>query len=129
MYVISLLGAFVFLGGWEWPFGTDWGWGWQLALTVVKMSLFIVFFLWVRASFPRMRVDQLMQYAWKVLIPFALVQIFLNGLVLVYDLPDVLLLVTSGAGAVALVALAYYTVRAEPREPLTMVPVTAKGVA
>jgi NADH-quinone oxidoreductase subunit H len=129
MYGYSLLGAFVFLGGWEWPFGTDWGWGWQLFLTVAKMSLFIIFFLWVRASFPRMRVDQLMQYAWKVLIPFALLQIFLNGLVLVYDLPDALLLVTSGAAAAALVALAYYTVRTEPRKPLTMVPVTAKGVA
>jgi hypothetical protein len=70
-----------------------------------------------------------MQYAWKVLIPFALAQIFLNGLVLVYDLPDVLLLVTSGAGAAALVALGYYTVRTEPREPLRMVPVTAKGMA
>ena len=76
-----------------------------------------------------MRVDQLMQYAWKVLIPFALLQIFLNGLILVYDLPDAALLVTSLGGAAAFVALAYYTVRAKPREPLTMVPVTAKGVA
>ena len=129
MYAFSLLGAFVFLGGWEWPFGSDWGWGWQLFLTVAKMSLFIVFFLWVRASFPRMRVDQLMQYAWKVLIPFALLQIFLNGLILVYDLPDVALLVSSAAGLVAFMALAYYSVRTKPRLPLTMVPVTAKGVA
>ena len=87
MYVFALLGAFVFLGGWEWPFGRDVGWGYQLLLTLVKMSMFIVFYLWVRASFPRMRVDQLMAYAWKVLIPFALLQIFLNGLIIVYDLP------------------------------------------
>jgi NADH-quinone oxidoreductase subunit H len=128
MYTISLLGAFVFLGGWEWPFGTDIGWGYQLLLTMVKMSVFIVFFLWVRASFPRMRPDQLMSYAWKVLIPFALLQIFLNGLVLVYDLPDIALLVTSGAGAVALGWLAYQTVRAKPREPLRMVNVQARSV-
>ena len=127
MYAYSLLGAFVFLGGWEWPFGTDIGWGYQLLLTMVKMGAFIVFFLWVRATFPRLRVDQLMSYAWKVLIPFALVQIFLNGLVLVYDLPDVLLLVTSGAGAVALVALVYQVVRIEPRRPLQMVPVQAQA--
>lgn len=130
MYAWSLVGAFVFLGGWEWPFGTDIGWGYQLMLTLVKMTLFIVFFLWVRASFPRLRVDQLMSYAWKVLIPFALVQIFLNGLVLVYDLPDVVLLITSGAGALALGWLVYSVVRVNPREPLRMVsnvPATAPG--
>lgn len=129
MYVFSLLGAFVFLGGWEWPFGRDIGWGYQLLLTVVKMSLFIFFFLWIRASFPRMRIDQLMSYAWKVLIPFALLQIFLNGLVIVYDLPDVALLVTSGAGAAALMYLAFRVVRrGEPRLPLQMVPARATAV-
>jgi NADH-quinone oxidoreductase subunit H len=121
MYVFSLLGAFVFLGGWEWPWGRDVGWGYQLFLTLFKMSVFIVFYLWVRATLPRMRVDQLMSYAWKVLIPFALVQIFLNGLVLVYDLPDVALLITSGAGAAALVVVVYQTVRVRPRQPLEMI--------
>ncbi len=129
MYVFSLLGAFVFLGGWEWPFGRDVGWGWQLLLTTSKMALFIAFYLWVRASFPRMRVDQLMSYAWKVLIPFALVQIFLNGLVLVYDLPDVALLITSGLGAAALIVLAYETVRVKPRRPLDLVAAGARSVA
>jgi NADH-quinone oxidoreductase subunit H len=128
MYAFSLLGAFVFLGGWEWPFGRDVGWGYQLLLTMAKMSLFIAFFLWVRASFPRLRVDQLMSYAWKVLIPFALVQIFLNGLVLVYDLPDVTLLITSGAGAAALVFVVYQAVRVRPREPLRMINVPARSV-
>jgi NADH-quinone oxidoreductase subunit H len=132
MYVFSLLGAFVFLGGWEWPFGRDIGWGYQLLLTVVKMSIFIFFFLWVRTSFPRMRVDQLMSYSYKVLIPFALLQIFLNGLVIVYDLParNVFLGATSGAAALALVYLAYATVRrGEPRKPLRMVPNTVRSVA
>jgi hypothetical protein len=127
MYAFALLGAFVFLGGWEWPFGTDVGWGLQLLLTVVKMSLFIVFYLWVRASFPRMRPDQLMSYAWKVLIPFALYQIFVNGLVIVYDMPDIFFLVFSGAGAFALAYSAIYITRrgeGGPRE-LTMVPVRA----
>ena len=128
MYVFSLLGAFVFLGGWEWPFGRDIGWGYQLLLTVVKMSIFIVFYLWVRASLPRLRVDQLMSYSWKVLIPFSLAQIFLNGLVIVYDLPDVFLFITSGAGAVGLVVLVYQSVRVKPRLPLQMVQVEARSV-
>ncbi len=120
MYVFSLLGAFIFLGGWEWPFGRDVGWGYQLLLTVVKMALFIVFYLWVRVSFPRMRVDQLMSFAWKVLIPFALVQIFLNGFIIVYDLPDVFLLLTSGAATAALMIVVYRVVRVEPRKPLQL---------
>lgn len=128
MYAFSLLGALVFLGGWEWPFGRDVGWGYQLLLIMVKMSIFIVFFLWVRASFPRLRVDQLMSYAWKVLIPFSLVQIFLNGLVLVYDLPDVTLLLSSGAFAALLVYVVYQSVRVEPRKPLQMVSVEARSV-
>ncbi len=130
MYAFSLLGAFVFLGGWEWPFGRDLGWGYQLLLTMVKMSLFIVMYLWVRASFPRLRVDQLMEFAWKVLIPFALVQIFLNGLVLVYDLPgrDIWLLASSGGGAIAMAAVVYWMVRAKPRRPLTMVAVQARSL-
>lgn len=126
MYGFALLGAFVFLGGWEWPFGTDIGWGYQLLLTMVKMSLFIFFYLWVRASVPRLRPDQLMSYAWKVLIPLALYQIVTNGLVITYDLPDIFFLVFSGAGAIALAYSAIFIVkRGAPRQELTMVPVRA----
>jgi NADH-quinone oxidoreductase subunit H len=131
MYAFALLGAFIFLGGWEWPFGRDIGWGYQLLLTMVKMALFIVFYLWVRASFPRLRVDQLMSYAWKVLIPFALAQIFLNGAILVYDLPgeELWLAVASWAATGALAAVVFYSVRVAPRLPLRMVAVPAKGAA
>ncbi|HLB22825.1 MAG TPA: NADH-quinone oxidoreductase subunit NuoH [Dehalococcoidia bacterium] len=126
MYAFALLGAFVFLGGWEWPFGTEVGWGLQLLLTVVKMSLFIVFYLWVRASFPRLRPDQLMSYAWKVLIPFSLAQIFFNGFIIVYDLPDIAYLITSGLLTAGLAYSAVFIVRrGEPRKPLQMVPVRA----
>ena len=57
--------------------------------------------------FPRLRIDQLMSYAWKVLIPFALLQIFLNGLVLVYDSPDVVLRPRRGSARRALMYLAF----------------------
>jgi NADH-quinone oxidoreductase subunit H len=128
MYVFALLGAFVFLGGWNWPWGLDVGWAYQLFLTLAKMSLFIVFYLWVRASLPRLRIDQLMSYAWKILIPFALLQIFLNGFVLVYDLPDVAFLITSGAGAAALIFVIYRMARPRPREGLELVPSPARSV-
>lgn len=128
MYVFALLGAFVFLGGWNWPWGLEVGWVYQLFLTLAKMSLFILFYLWVRASFPRLRIDQLMSYAWKVLIPFALLQIFLNGFVLVYDLPDVAFLITSGAGAAALIFVIYRMARPRSREGLELVPSPARSV-
>jgi NADH-quinone oxidoreductase subunit H len=130
MYAFALLGAFVFLGGWEWPFGTEVGWGLQLLLTVVKMSLFIIFYLWIRATVPRLRPDQLMSYAWKVLIPFSLYQIVTNGFVIVYDLPDVFFLLFSGAGALALAYSAVYIInRGEPRKPLQMISVRATAKA
>ncbi len=130
MYAFALLGAFVFLGGWEWPFGTDIGWGYQLLLTMVKMSFFIFFYLLIRATVPRLRVDQLMSYAWKVLIPLSLYQIVTNGFVIVYDLPDVAFLLFSGLGVAALVYSAAFIVkRGEPRRPLTMVPVRATAKA
>ena len=71
-----------------------------------------------------------MSYAWKVLIPFALYQIFVNGLVIIYDLPDVFFLVFSGIGAFALAASATYIVRrGEPRKPLQMISVRATASA
>ena len=54
----------------------------------VKTSAFILVFMWMRASVPRLRIDQLMAFCWQILLPFAFLQIIINGLVLVYDWPD-----------------------------------------
>jgi NADH-quinone oxidoreductase subunit H len=112
LFLLSLLGAAVFLGGWAWPLGEElradhewWGLGYQLGLTLAKTGLLIFTVFWVRSTMPRMRIDQLMAFSWKVLLPLAFVQIVVNGLILVYDWPDVLLLLTSGAGLVALVMI------------------------
>jgi NADH-quinone oxidoreductase subunit H len=115
LFIYSLLASAVFLGGWEWPWGGDTGVWLQILWTFAKTSLFIVAFIWIRFSFPRLRIDQLMSYCWKVLIPLAFLQIFLNGLVLVYDGPDGLLLVTSGAGLALAMYIVYRAVRGEPR--------------
>jgi NADH-quinone oxidoreductase subunit H len=115
LFIYSLLASAVFLGGWEWPWGADAGIWLQLIWTFVKTSLFIVAFIWIRFSFPRLRIDQLMSYCWKVLIPLAFLQIFLNGLVLAYDGPDGLLLITSGAGLALAMFIVYRVVRGEPR--------------
>ncbi|HUS82776.1 MAG TPA: NADH-quinone oxidoreductase subunit NuoH [Dehalococcoidia bacterium] len=101
MFALCTLGSLIFLGGWNWPLGLEWGWWWQLALIFAKTSALILVVMWVNATFPRVRVDQLMSFCWKLLLPLAFVQVFLNGLILVYDWPDWTFLVTSGLALAA----------------------------
>jgi NADH-quinone oxidoreductase subunit H len=105
MWSFSVFGSIVFLGGWNYPMGEEWGWWWQLILTAVKSALFIFLMFWVRATVPRLRVDQLMTFCWKVLLPLALAQILANGFILVYDGPNWMLSLTSGIGAAILVGI------------------------
>ncbi len=85
MILISFLTAILFMGGWLSPFPASWGWigqpfwGWLF----FKALLFATFFLWLRATYPRYRYDQIMRLGWKVFIPIALVWISVVG-VLVY---------------------------------------------
>ena len=81
MILISALTAIFFLGGWSAPISSalfDWipGWCW-LALKVFGG---LTFFIWIRASFPRYRYDQIMRLGWKVFIPLTLVWLTLIGL-------------------------------------------------
>jgi NADH-quinone oxidoreductase subunit H len=78
MITVSGLATTLFLGGWAapWPIsvwpGANSGW-WPLLWFVIKVSIFMFGFIWLRASLPRIRYDQLMRLGWKVLIPGALV--------------------------------------------------------
>ena len=105
MWGFSVFGSVVFLGGWAFPFGEDWGWGWQLALTFMKSIAWILTIFWIRTTVPRLRIDQLMAFCWKVLLPLSIVQLVANGFILVYDWPQELLTATSGGGAVLLIAI------------------------
>ena len=79
LFAISGLGITLFLGGWQPPLpflGFVPSWIWFFAkLTVVIMS-----YLWVRGTFPRVRIDQLMRFAWLCMIPMALVTIPAAGI-------------------------------------------------
>jgi NADH-quinone oxidoreductase subunit H len=102
LFILALLGAAIFLGGWAWPLGEDWGRWWQFILTGVKAGAIIFSVFWVRSTFPRLRIDQLMSFSWKVLLPLSFVQIMVNGAILVYkpdkEVAQVLLGVTSLIG-------------------------------
>ncbi|MGE0600982.1 MAG: NADH-quinone oxidoreductase subunit NuoH [Dehalococcoidia bacterium] len=105
MWGFSVFGSVVFLGGWAWPFGVDSHWAIQLASTMVKSVAFILAIFWVRTTVPRLRIDQLMNFCWKVLLPMSLLQMLMNGVILAYDWPQELLALTSAAGAAVLVAI------------------------
>ncbi len=118
MVLISVLASLLFLGGWNWPLGNGAGVGLQVALIFVKTSAFILFFMWMRFSLPRLRIDQMMAFCWQVLLPFAFLQIIINGWVLVYGWPDWVLGALSGA---ATLAAGYVTYRAarQAAEPVS----------
>ncbi len=85
---ISYLTVTLFLGGWDIPFLLDassTGFFWsivKLLVLVVKVSLMVVFMMWVRWTLPRFRYDQLMDLAWKSLIPISLVNLVATAIVL-----------------------------------------------
>ena len=92
MILISALISLLFLGGWLSPFeGIPFledlfffvpGFAWLL----IKISFFLFVYLWVRATFPRYRYDQLMRLGWKVLIPVTIVWVVVTALMVLTHL-------------------------------------------
>jgi NADH-quinone oxidoreductase subunit H len=107
LWAFSIFGAVVFLGGWAFPFGTDWGWGWQLFLTISKSLLFIFVVMWMRATVPRLRIDQLMNFCWKVLIELSFALLIVNGFFLYYGWPEEILALVNWAAAIAFLGIVY----------------------
>lgn len=80
MIVMAGLVTTLFLGGWYGPFLSNiFGPFWFF----IKMVVILFLFIWVRATFPRFRYDQLMKFGWKVLLPLALVNVLLTGIFIV----------------------------------------------
>ncbi|MET9642350.1 NADH-quinone oxidoreductase subunit H [Streptomyces syringium] len=76
--VLCALTTVLFLGGWHGPFGAD---GLGPVWTLLKTALLAFVVIWLRVSYPRLREDQLQKLAWTVLIPLALAQIALTGVI------------------------------------------------
>ncbi|GAB4274772.1 MAG: NADH-quinone oxidoreductase subunit NuoH [Coriobacteriia bacterium] len=80
MLLASLMAGVLFLGGTH-----DLPGAWGVLLLAVIVAVFAVFFVWVRWTYPRMRPDQLMEYAWKVLTPLAILQLVIVGVVIAWE--------------------------------------------
>jgi NADH-quinone oxidoreductase subunit H len=76
--VLAALTTVLFLGGWKGP-GLDAHLGWLWTLTKMALLAFVV--IWLRASYPRLREDQLQRLAWTGLVPLALAQLVLTGVI------------------------------------------------
>jgi len=93
MILISGLSALLFLGGWLSPFqgipGLEQLFAWVPGIIwlFLKIGLFMFMFLWLRATFPRYRYDQIMRLGWKVFIPITIVWILVVAVAVVYKLP------------------------------------------
>jgi NADH-quinone oxidoreductase subunit H len=80
MLLVSTLCVIMFFGGWLPPLDAAWlnaipGWIWL----GIKVFVVVTMFLWVRASFPRYRYDQIMRLGWKIFIPITLVMLVIVG--------------------------------------------------
>ena len=75
--VISGIAVTMFLGGWHGPGPDALGPLW----VVLKMGVFVVLFIWIRATLPRLRYDQLMSFGWKVLLPLATLNALVTAIV------------------------------------------------
>jgi NADH-quinone oxidoreductase subunit H len=79
IFVSSAIAATLFLGGWRGPFlpGPIW--------LILKTYALVFVVMWVRWTFPRLRSDQLMNFAWKVLIPFGILNILFTAVFLTFQ--------------------------------------------
>jgi NADH-quinone oxidoreductase subunit H len=89
MFISSAVMATLYFGGYNFPFMNDLGLS-QNAITIIgtiglfiKIFLFIFFFMWIRWTLPRFRYDQLMNLGWKGLIPLAILNLVVTGLVMI----------------------------------------------
>jgi NADH-quinone oxidoreductase subunit H len=81
MIVVSGIAVTMFFGGWLMPFGIHPP-GWVDPIVVlVKMMLVITLFIWVRATLPRLRYDQLMAFGWKILLPLATLNLLVTAVI------------------------------------------------
>ncbi|MGB8656716.1 MAG: NADH-quinone oxidoreductase subunit NuoH [Candidatus Zixiibacteriota bacterium] len=77
MINVSALATTLFLGGWHGPFLPPVIW------FLGKMGLFLFFYIWIRATLPRFRYDQLMNFGWKVLLPLAILNVLVTAVIMI----------------------------------------------
>ncbi len=79
MITVSAVAATLFLGGWQGPFDSG---ILSMLWFVIKTFMFLFLYLWLRATTPRFRYDQLMEFGWKYLLPLAILNVLVTAAVI-----------------------------------------------
>jgi NADH-quinone oxidoreductase subunit H len=82
MIAISAIAVTLFLGGYNLPFIDDIG-GWGPLVFLIKVIIVLFLIIWIRATLPRFRYDRLMAFGWKILLPLALLNVFVTAVIMV----------------------------------------------
>ena len=89
-FTIAALTVLLFLGGWRWP-AMPFDGAAHSALSVIwfliKAYAVVLVIFWIRGTYPRLRIDQLMSFGWKMLVPLSFINIVVTGIVLFYGWP------------------------------------------
>ena len=93
MVTVAALVTVLFLGGWQAPFGPEIPLLWFL----IKIFAFILLYMWVRATFPRVRYDQLMALGWKILVPASLANLAMTAVIIVLGGPNAVRILSVGS--------------------------------
>ena len=88
MTIMSMVAVTLFFGGWQGPFTdaiTFWGVAWvPIIWFLIKTYVLVFILVWVRLSLPRLQVDQLMGFAWKIMIPLSLVNLLASAAIILW---------------------------------------------
>ena len=103
-FAIAALTVLLFLGGWSGPFLEG---NWDIVWFFVKVYAVILVIFWIRGTFPRLRIDQLMAFAWKVMVPLSFYTIVITAIYMFYGWPAWSLTLMSVAGLVVVAWLIY----------------------
>src|SRR5438094_2935214 len=88
MITVSAVASTIFLGGWSFfGFGLERIPGISILIFLVKVACFMFLFIWLRATFPRLRHDRLMRLAWQVLLPLAVLNVVITAIVVALGWP------------------------------------------
>ena len=103
-FAIAALTVLLFLGGWSGPLLSG---NWDIVWFLLKVYGVILVIFWIRGTFPRLRIDQLMAFAWKVMVPLSFLTILITAVYQFYQWPAWSLTLMSAAGLVAVAYVIY----------------------
>ena len=103
-FAIAALVALLFLGGWSGPWLSG---NWVIVWFLLKAYAVVLVIFWIRGTFPRLRIDQLMAFAWKVMVPLSFMTIVITAIYQFYEWPAWSLTLMSLAGLLAIALIIY----------------------